>query len=81
MAFGLEPRFQSVALLGTRVGAGDAGEEQPAHGQPFLHVEVVGDGSRYLSLGQQREEPKAGIVVIGAGAGQKAAGNDMLPQK
>ena len=80
MAAGLEPGFQSGALLGTRVGAGDVGDEQPAHGQPFLHVgEVVGDGSRNLSLGQQREEPKAGIVVVvtGAGAGRKAAGNDM----
>ena len=80
MAAGLEPGFQSGALLGARVGAGDVGDEQPAHGQPFLHVgEVVGDGSRNLSLGQQREEPKAGIVVVvtGAGAGRKAAGNDM----
>ena len=80
MAAGLEPGFQSGALLGTRVGTGDVGDEQPAHGQPLLHVgEVVGDGSRDLSLGQQREQPKAGIVVVvtGAGAGRKAAGNDM----
>src|SRR2546423_3332769 len=80
MAAGLEPGFQLSALLGTRVRTGDVGDEQLAHGQPFLHVgEVVGDGSRNLSLGQQREEPKAGIVVVvtGAGAGRKAAGNDM----
>src|SRR5262245_58274139 len=80
MSAGLEPGFQSGALLGTRVGASDVGDKQPAHRQPFLHVgEVIGDGGRNLSLGQQREEPKAGIVVVmtGAGAGRKAAGNDM----
>src|SRR6516162_1250911 len=76
----LEPGFQSSALLGPRVGAGDVGDEKPAHGQPFLHVgKVIGDGRRNLSLVQQREEPKASIVVVvtGAGAGRKAAGNDM----
>src|SRR5262245_26942064 len=80
MATGLEPGFQSGTLLGPWVGASDVGDEKPAHGQPFLQVgEVVGDRRRNLSLVQQREEPKASIVVVvtGAGAGGKAAGNDM----
>ena len=81
MAAGLEPGLQSGALLGTRIGAGDVGEEKSADGQPFLQVrEIIGDRSRNLSLGQQREKPKARVVVIvtGAGAGGKAAGNDMV---
>jgi len=80
VAAGLEPGFQSCALLGVGIGARYIGDEQPAYGQPFLHVgEVVGDGSRHLPLGQQREEPKASIVVVvtGAGAGWKTARNDM----
>src|SRR5262245_45323643 len=80
MSASLEPGLQPCTLLGSRVGAGDIGEEQPAHVKPFLNVgEVVGDGSRNLSLGQQREESKAGIVMIvtGAGAGRKAAGNEV----
>src|SRR6476646_4197055 len=80
VAAGLEPGFQSCALLGVGIGARHIGDEQPAYVQPFLHVgEVVGDGSRHLPLGQQREEPKASIVVVvtGAGAGWKTARNDM----
>src|SRR5262245_32551483 len=80
MATGPEPGFQPGALLGTRVGAGDIGDEQPAHRKPLLQIgEVVGDGGRNLSLGQQREEAKAGIVMIVTGARprRKAAGNNM----
>src|SRR5262245_43270674 len=78
MAAGLEPGFQSGALLGSGVGAGDVGDEQPAHAQPLLHVgKVVGNGRWNLSLVEQREKPKTSIVVVmtGAGAGRKAAGN------
>src|SRR5262245_8992853 len=80
MTAGVEPGFQLGALLGSRVGAGDVRDQQAAQGQPFLQVgEVVGDGSRNWLFGQQREEPKPGIVVVvpGTGAGRKAADDDM----
>jgi hypothetical protein len=80
MAPGLEPGSQSGALLGPRVGTGDVGDEKPAHGQPLLKVgKIIGEGCWNLPLVQQREKPKACIVVVvtGAGAGWKATGNDV----
>jgi len=76
---GLEPGFQSDTLLGSWVGAGDVGDEQPAHGQPFLHVgEVVGDeDGTCLSASSVRSRGGHSRGRDRRWSRREAAGNDM----
>jgi hypothetical protein len=80
MAARLEPGLDGAGLRGVRVRAGHVRDQKAAQRQPFLDVrEVVGDGSRDVPFGEEREEPQAGMVVIvsGAGTGRETTGYEM----
>ena len=80
MAASLDPAADGAGLGVVRVGAGHVGDEEPAYRQPFFDVrEIVGDGGRNVPLGQQPQKPQAGVVVVvpGARAGRKTAGDEM----
>ena len=73
-------RSDGAALRGIGIGAGDVGDQQPADRQPFLDIgKIVGDRGRNVPFGQQPQQPQAGVVVVvaGARAGRKTAGNEM----
>ena len=76
----LQPMLDGAALRGVGIGAGHVGDQQLADRQPFLDVgEVVGDRGRNVLLGQQLQQPQAGIVVVvpGMRTGRKTAGDEM----
>ena len=76
----LHPAPDGDALRGVRIRARDVGDQEPAHGQPLLDVtEVIGDRGRDLLLGQELEQLQTGVVVVvaGARAGRKSAGDEM----
>jgi len=77
---GFEPLLHRPALRGVGIRPGDVGDEQPTRGQPFLDVgEVVGDRGGDVVLGQEPEQPQAGVVVVvpGGGSRRKATGDEM----
>ena len=70
------------ALRGVGIGAGDIGDQQPADRQPFLDIgKIIGYRGRNALLGQEPQQPQAGIIMVvpGIGARRKTTGNHMRP--
>src|SRR5262249_52597889 len=77
---GLEPLLERAALPRVGVRARDIRDQEATHREPLLEIrELVGDRGRDLALGQEAEEPQAGIVVVvpGLRSRRKAAGDEM----
>ncbi len=82
MAARLQPLPDGTGLPGIGIRAGDVGDQQLAHRQPFLDIgKVVGDRGGNIALGQQPQQLQAGVVVVVPAhrAGRKAADDNMRP--